>query len=301
MYPATFFGLFPPFPRDSRVFVAMSFDERFIPRWEQVLAPGIRDIQLDGRSLEPHRVDLSLVSAPILTEILDGISRCRLVVADITSIGSIGNRPQRNGNVMYEVGLAHAVRLPEEVVLLRSDRDQLDFDIAGVRVRTYDPDNSPSEARLFVAEAVQSALRAVDQKAMLSVRRAAESLDGDAWGVLIKARLRDNGEVDHKLRRTVGDSFVSPPRERAIQALLDQLALRTELRDLTYVLAERGDGATDLPAMSYRLAPFGAAVADYGIDRLGLVSAAAADWMDRHSVSSRRPTSADGTNRVGRQ
>ena len=42
MYPATFFGLFPPFPRDLRAFVAMSFEKRFDPRWEQVLQPAIR-------------------------------------------------------------------------------------------------------------------------------------------------------------------------------------------------------------------------------------------------------------------
>ena len=41
MYPASFFGLFPPFPRDDRVFLAMSFDSRFDRRWNEVIAPAV--------------------------------------------------------------------------------------------------------------------------------------------------------------------------------------------------------------------------------------------------------------------
>jgi hypothetical protein len=131
MYPAIFFGLFPPFPRDDRVFVAMSFDSRFDRRWNEVIVPAVRRICVRTGAtetrLEPHRVDLRTASDSILTEILDGIGRCRAVVADITSIGHIEGRPVRNANVLYEVGLAHASRLPEEVIIFRSDRDALLF------------------------------------------------------------------------------------------------------------------------------------------------------------------------------
>jgi hypothetical protein len=39
MYPANYFGLFPPFPRENTVFVAMSFDPRFQTRWSNVIVP----------------------------------------------------------------------------------------------------------------------------------------------------------------------------------------------------------------------------------------------------------------------
>jgi hypothetical protein len=75
--------MFPAFPRDHRVFVAMSFAEEFTARWENVIVPAVRSIELDGSRLDPHRVDLRKVSDSVLTEILDGIARCRFFVADI--------------------------------------------------------------------------------------------------------------------------------------------------------------------------------------------------------------------------
>src|SRR5438128_2587799 len=108
MYPHTYMSLFPPFPKDNRVFVAMSFDSRFQPRWEKVLVPAIRLVERDDMSLEPHRVDLRKASDSVLTEILEGITRCRFFLADISVIGEIDGKPIRNANVLYEVGLAHA-------------------------------------------------------------------------------------------------------------------------------------------------------------------------------------------------
>ena len=44
MFPNHYFGLFPPFPRNNRVFVAMSFDEQFKDRWQNVLVPAITSV-----------------------------------------------------------------------------------------------------------------------------------------------------------------------------------------------------------------------------------------------------------------
>jgi len=134
MYPASLFDLFPPFPREEKVFIAMSFDPRFDHRWRDVIAPAIRNVLVHGTPLEPVRVDMRRVSDSILTEILTGITNSRLIFADVTTIGAVDGRPVRNGNVLYEVGIAHAVRLAEEVILFRSDNDPLLFDMANVRV-----------------------------------------------------------------------------------------------------------------------------------------------------------------------
>jgi len=147
MYPSHFFGLFPPFPREDKVFVAMSFDPRFDQRWSEVIAPAVRRVLWNDKALEPLRVDSRKVSDSILTEILDGISKSRLILADITTIGKLNDTSIRNGNVMYEVGIAHAVRLPEEVLLFRSDGDTLLFDTSNIRVNKYQPEISPDEAR----------------------------------------------------------------------------------------------------------------------------------------------------------
>ena len=66
---------------------------------------------------------------PPLTKVLNGVTDARLILCDISSVAKVAGNPFRNGNVMYEVGIAHACRLPEEVLLFRSDRDDLLFDV----------------------------------------------------------------------------------------------------------------------------------------------------------------------------
>jgi len=117
----------------------MSFDAQFEARWRRVLSPGLGHLMHNGVQVEPFRVDLSKASDAILGEILEAIGDSLVVVADTTATAELNGRAVRNPNVLYEVGIGHAVRLPEEVVLLRSDDLRLDFDIAGVRVHSYDP------------------------------------------------------------------------------------------------------------------------------------------------------------------
>ncbi len=190
MYPFMHFGLFPPFPRNDKVFVAMDFACRFKPRWKNVIEPGIRDV-LPKNHLEPERVDQRPGGDCILSEILEGIGDYRLFVADITTIGKICCKPIRNPNVMYEVGVAHATRLPEEVILFKSDDDDLGFDIAHVRVYDYDPCGSPGDAREFVTTTVTNSLEELDHAKNLAVRQAAESFNCYCWKVLIEADTKD--------------------------------------------------------------------------------------------------------------
>ncbi len=268
MYPSAFFGLFPPFPREERAFVAMSFDARFDPRWRDVIAPAVRAVLVNEKPLDPHRVDLRKVGDSILTEILDGIARCRVFLADITTIGEMGGRAVRNANVMYEVGLAHAVRQAEEVLLFRSDDRELLFDITNVRVHRYDPDGSPESARQFVTDTIVESLREVDLKKGLAVRRAAESLDFPSWMALLEARGRP---FHHPATRTMGQALGGIARAQAIGRLLEARALQAEFVRATPELVKDNEGPAER-LVKYRITSFGLAVADYGIKQLGLFS-----------------------------
>jgi hypothetical protein len=268
MYPFAFFGLFPPFPRDERAFVAMSFNARFEPRWHKVIAPAVRAVLVNDKPLDPHRVDLRKVGDSILTEILDGIARCRVFLADITAIGEIGERAVRNANVMYEVGLAHAVRQPEEVLLFRSDDRELLFDITNVRVQRYDPDGSPESARQVVTDAIVESLREVDLKKSLAVRQTAESLDFHSWIALIEAWGRP---FHHPALRTMQQALGSLARAQAIVRLLEVCALQAEFVPFTPQLLNDPDGPPER-LVKYRITPFGSALAGYGINQLGLFS-----------------------------
>lgn len=124
-----------------QIFVAMSFDDKYKPRFNDIIAPAIHSIKVGGVSLEPYRVDLSKTGDSILTDINDGIAHSQLVLADVSSsVGkdSITGEPYRNANVMYEVGLALACRQPTEVLLIRDDRDKFLFDVSTIPHTTID-------------------------------------------------------------------------------------------------------------------------------------------------------------------
>ena len=214
MHPQNYFSLFPPFPRNNDVFVAMSFDERFNSRWENVIKPAFKE-QINGVSLNPYRVNVSNISASILIDILEGIRSSRLILGDITPIGEIGGKPVCNGNVMYEIGIAQAIRLPEEVVLFSSDKyeteegdKKIPFDLLQIRVNDYDPDGNPEEASEHLRKIIIECLSEIDQNKSLFVKHAAESLDFDCESALSEAMVSPSktvGQTDN-IRRIIAIS-----------------------------------------------------------------------------------------------
>jgi hypothetical protein len=265
VYPHSYFSLIPPFPRTIRAFVAMSFDSRFDARWEQVLRPALSNLVHGGVPLDPFRVDLSRVSDAILTEILEAIANSHVIVADITALGEIADRPIRSANVLYEVGLAHALRPPEEVVLFRSDKQKLDFDVAGVRVHDYDPDGDPATARTKVSETVVASLQALDARRRATVRAAGGRLTLSAAFLLLEAMKND--KVRHPANRTMREAVGGMERSRAIGLLLELGALRASLIELTPEILQAPEA--DLPMLEYVLTPFGMALVSHIASEMG--------------------------------
>jgi len=132
--PQTFLKTFWRLELRPQVFVAMSFAPSYTARFKGVIEPAIRAITIDGVNLVPYRVDLPRTRDSILTDIMDGIAHSQLVLADVSSVGRDGKtkHPYRNGNVMYEVGVALACRQPSEVLLVRDDDDRFLFDVSSI-------------------------------------------------------------------------------------------------------------------------------------------------------------------------
>lgn len=118
----------------DQVFVAMDFDERFDDRFDEIIKPAIEAEPFSGISLRAFRVDNSRTGDSILTDIIDGIAHSRLVLADVSVIdeGRYKQTPIRNGNVMYEVGVALACRNPTDVLLIRDDTKPFLFDVSTI-------------------------------------------------------------------------------------------------------------------------------------------------------------------------
>lgn len=270
MFPSTYFNLFPPFPRENKVFVAMSFHPMFDERWKNVIDPAIRRVARKNVPLEPHRVDIRRVSDSILTEILTGISRSLVIFADVTSFGKFENKPVRNGNVMYEVGLAHAIRLPEEVILFRSDNDELLFDVANVRVNSYDPDTNPEEARRKVGITIVEAIKEIDLKRNLTVKAAAESLDYTCWDILLAAAAKDG--IHPPPMKTMGQALGNARHISAISRLLELGALKTNYLHITPELLTEHKDQPGEKILKYNLTQFGSVLLEHIAEEMGMLS-----------------------------
>jgi hypothetical protein len=267
MYPNEFFGLFPAFPTRDEIFVAMSFEVRCQRRWENVLKPALEDSRIADRPLKAKRVDISRAGTSILTEILARIGSSLLFVADITALDQLNGRAIRNANVLYEVGLAHARRLPEEVLLFRSDTSPLDFDVANVRVHSYDPDGDPRAAVETIIQTAHDSLSELDLRRHLAVARAAARLDAQTFQLLLNAAA---GVLEGPQLQTVGQLLEGGPRLAAIRRLHDMGALETDFLKAT---PESANTYKDLPltsVFSFRLTSLGRALLGAAFERMGV-------------------------------
>lgn len=213
MYPKHFCDLFSPDLDASMVFIGMSFAAADQPRWAEIIQPAIT-----SAGLRPYRVDAGNVSDSIMTDILTGLRRARLALFDITA----DDAGHRNGNVMYELGLAHALRNPEEVLIVRADVRPLLFDVAGIRVHFFEAERT-AEARDLLAQLVTGAAQAVDSSKSIALNKAASMLDEVCLGFL-----HSHAGMEHFSYQAKGAAFApkAVAARAAIRVLLDLGVLR---------------------------------------------------------------------------
>jgi hypothetical protein len=226
-----------------QVFVAISFDQKFQPRFDTVIEPAIGDHRIDGVALKSFRVDLNKSGDSILTDIVDGISHSQLVVADVSTIGrdSISGRPFRNANVMYEVGLALAIRQPEEVLLLRDDSDDFLFDVSTIPHMQVQFDDIDTARRRVSAE-IGERLRLQVYMNDLRVERALRGLSIEEFEVLESFRKYPEASLCEPDREHVNFRWMT-----AMPRLLDKGIVELH-------------GALDGKYPAYRLTELGSAV-----------------------------------------
>lgn len=175
MYPYDFFTQYRVDSLINQVFIGMWFSNDHKSRFDNIIAKACSDIA-------PYRVDQPVSGGSIPIDILEGILRSRLLLFEISYITPEITLPDgskaryRNANVMYELGLAHAWRLPEEIIVIRDDNDKLPFDITAFRVHTYDSGNESGSINKL-SEIINKAIAEVDRAKSIIVERAAKSLD----------------------------------------------------------------------------------------------------------------------------
>ena len=105
-------------------FVIMPFGGWFDNYFENIYSPAILNADLI-----PKRADNIFRPGSIMKDIWELTKDAKILLADLTT---------RNPNVLYELGLAHAITKP--VILISEDEKDIPFDLKPLRVIIYDKD-----------------------------------------------------------------------------------------------------------------------------------------------------------------
>lgn len=103
-------------------FVMMPFGNWFDKYYQDIYVPAIKDA-----GFEPVRADELFSTGSVVEQIWEQIVKAKVLLADLTD---------KNANVFYELGLAHAARKP--VVFTGRKTEDIPFDLRHLRVIIYE-------------------------------------------------------------------------------------------------------------------------------------------------------------------
>jgi hypothetical protein len=106
---------------ESRAFVIMPFKQEYRELYDNFISKLLID-----KGLKTKRADEIFGNRPIIADIIENIQKSRLIVAFVTEI---------NPNVLYEIGVAHAIN--KDVIILTPNVEKLPFDIRHLRCIQY--------------------------------------------------------------------------------------------------------------------------------------------------------------------
>jgi len=104
-----------------------------------------------------HRADDGQTSQVILDEIIDGIIKSDVVIADIT---------YSNPNVFLEIGYAWAIG--KEVLLISSDLENAPFDVRNHRIIDYHDPNNVARVETALCHKIKTTVQVANEKANLT-------------------------------------------------------------------------------------------------------------------------------------
>jgi len=176
--------------------------------YRTIIEPAVADA-----GLEAIRADEEVLGGSIHKPMFERLMLCEYAVADLTT---------GNPNVLYELGIRHAVR-PRSTTVIFRDGTRLPFDLAPLRGLPYRMD-APQEAAETLAERLREAKQAHDDSPVY------EMLDGLPRPEIAHIKtdvFRDRVNYSAKLKERLLQS-----RRRGKEGIADIHAVRAELGDL---------------------------------------------------------------------
>jgi len=180
-------------------FVIMPFGGWLDKYYEEIYHPAISAV-----GLEPHRADDLFRPSTIVNDIWSYTKRAKLLLADLTD---------KNPNVFYELGLAHALAKP--VILVAESMDDIPFDLRALRIITYDK-NAPNWGDVLKSK-VESSIQEVLKSPAEAVLPAFLEVKKEVGKTIVTGREREfiemKQEIDLLRREMRSRSIDLPVRE----------------------------------------------------------------------------------------
>ncbi len=107
---------------ENACFVAMPFSPLFQIEYEKIILPALTEL-----NVQCVRGDEIYSKQRIVDDIWNSIKKSRFLLAELTG---------KNPNVLYEIGLAHAIGKP--VIIITRNADDVPFDLKALRYLFYD-------------------------------------------------------------------------------------------------------------------------------------------------------------------
>jgi hypothetical protein len=190
----------------------MPFDDSFDQKFKK-----INKITSTTTLDEARRVKEGIGTAVITDEILDGIANSKTLLFDLSKDPKYEKKCP-NPNVMYELGIAMAMREPEDILIIVDSSEEikeLPFDIQSIRIHKH---SFEIDENLFKEE-LEKVLKNQKWHKSKRVKSAAESIDEMGLGLML-----DFGIIPKEIGGWFSfdkDNPLSIPRRMAAHRLMD--------------------------------------------------------------------------------
>lgn len=183
-------------PDNEICFTIMPFGGWFDNYYSQIYSHAIEE-----SGLVPRRADDVYRPGTIVHDIWDLTKTAKIIVADLTG---------KNPNVLYELGLAHALAKP--VILITESLDDIPFDLRALRIIEYNK-NDPEWGDIL-KEKTKEAIREVSESPLKAVLPAFLEVDETKPSKKISAHDKEILEIKHELdvlrRNVVRTNYLHP-------------------------------------------------------------------------------------------
>lgn len=221
MYIKYFFENYWAPAQKNQLFVCMPFVKSFDKKFEK-----IKQVAVDLGFECAKRVDEEVTAKDLLHEILDGIGNSRTLLFDLS------NNPksqQINSNVLYELGVATAIREPEDILIIREikkldtekSRTDMPFNIKHLNYNNYKGELQTK----WLKEKIKKVIDSQNWYKSKRVEITAKALDGVAYELMWSIYENSEEGKDNFHDANVGKN---PIVKMAVLRLLDLGIIRFE-------------------------------------------------------------------------